>query len=341
MAPFVPRLEPPCFGSSAVNCRWIAISQMSVKSRQSVASSNENEFQYSLHTFMPPPADPLSQPTRFWLSSQSAAEATWGEALQQGCLCLHLNFHGEAELQLAEGQRAWLRPQTLCWSRGAENAARLRSRERHECLTLAYPDVWLSQHLRDAAAQMSEETRRLITPPFAATLILGRPLTGDDATWARTLMAPHLCAAARRLLETARLTDFLVRELFTAAPDEAGLMSRAERASIERVERVKALVMENLEENHTLESLARAAGCSPHYLSRTFAQVIGMPLMLWIRRAKIERAAELIAGGRCNVSEAALEVGYRSFSHFSRAFGEEKGVSPSKWVAHLSSLRGT
>lgn len=290
---------------------------------------------------MPPAAETLAQPTRFWLSSQSAGEGAWIEAIAKGCLCLHLNFHGEAELQLAGGPRAWLRAQTLCWCRGAENASRLRSRERHECLTLAYPDVWLGQHLRDAAAQMNQETRRLITPPFSPALILGRPLTGEDATWARALMAPHLCSAARRLLETARLTDFLVRELFTAAPDEAGLMSRAERASIERVERVKTLVLENLEENHTLDTLARAAGCSPHYLSRTFAQVTGMPLMLWIRRAKIERAAELIAQGRCNVSEAALEVGYRSFSHFSRAFGEEKGVSPSKWIAHLSSLRGT
>lgn len=288
---------------------------------------------------MPPPVASLTPPSRLWLSSPTAAAATWQEAVQSRCLCLHLNFHGEAELQLAGGQRAYLRPQTLCWCRGTARAARLRSRDRHECLTLVYPDAWLGANLRDAAVQMNAETRRLIAAPFAPALVIGRPLTGEDTTWARALMAPHLCTAARRLLETARLTDFLVRELFTAAPDEAGLMSRAERASIERVERVKALVLDNLEENHTLESLARAAGCSPHYLSRTFAQVTGLPLMLWIRRAKIDRAAQLLAEGRCNVSEAALEVGYRSFSHFSRAFGEEKGVAPSKWVAHLTSLR--
>ncbi len=55
-------------------------------------------------------------------------------------------------------------------------------------------------------------------------------------------------------------------------------------------------------------------------------------MSLWLRRQRIERAAALIASGRCNVSEAAVEVGYRSLSHFSRAFFEEKGVSPSKWL---------
>jgi AraC-like DNA-binding protein len=198
----------------------------------------------------------------------------------------------------------------------------------------------LTENLRDAVAQVPDEARSLITPPFDPVLVHGRALTGDDLVWARTLMAQHLCAAARRLLDTARLTDFLVRELFVAAGENSAvLVSRAERASLERVERVKAQVLLQLDEVQSLESLARTAGCSPHYLSRTFAQITGMPLMLWIRRARIERAAELIASGRCNVSEAALEVGYHSFSHFSRAFSEEKGVSPSKWIAHLATQR--
>jgi AraC-like DNA-binding protein len=33
-----------------------------------------------------------------------------------------------------------------------------------------------------------------------------------------------------------------------------------------------------------------------------------------------------------NASEAALEVGYRSLSHFSQAFRAEKGKSPSEWI---------
>ena len=58
------------------------------------------------------------------------------------------------------------------------------------------------------------------------------------------------------------------------------------------------------------------------------------------RLARVTRRVEAdIATGRCNVSEAALEVGYQSFSHFSRAFAEEKGVPPSQWVRRLSESR--
>lgn len=284
--------------------------------------------------------DSLPQPTRFWHSGQKFGSDAWREAVQPHSLCLNLNFHGEGRIQLTTGQSFAVRPQRLSWSRDVRTAIRLGSRDRHECLTLVYPDNWLTESLREAVEQASKEGRELITPPFAPIFIQGRPLTAGDLTWAKTLMAPHLCSAARRLLDTARLTDFLVRELFTPADEPfTNLVSRAERAALERVEKVKAHVLQQLDDPQTLESLARIAGCSPHYLSRTFAQMTGLSLMLWIRRVRIERAAELIASGRCNVSEAALEVGYRSFSHFSRAFGEEKGVPPSKWIAHLTTQR--
>ena len=148
-------------------------------------------------------------------------------------------------------------------------------------------------------------------------------------------MAPHLCEQARRLLEGARLTDFLVRELFTTGSQDDQMVSRTERVAKERVERAKAEFLKHLDQTPSLEEVAAVAGCSPHYLSRTFTQVEGLPLVLWLRRVRVDHAAKLLATGQCNVSEAAMEVGYRSLSHFSRAFAEEKGVTPSKWVAHL------
>ena len=42
----------------------------------------------------------------------------------------------------------------------------------------------------------------------------------------------------------------------------------------------------------------------------------------------MERAAELLLGGRHNVTEAAMEVGYSSLSHFSKAFCTTIGCCP-------------
>lgn len=300
----------------------------------------------TLITNVHPSDSPVSQPTRLWHSSQRRRPETapWPEALQPKSLCLHLNFHGVALLTFkASAGPITLPPQTLAWSRSAESALRTTTRDRHECLTLVFPDPWLAENLQALLPQLPEPSRLLVAKTQSAAFRLGRSLTEQDLTWARSLMASHLCDAARLLLDKARLTDFLLRELFTtdstAASQAVNLISRAERAAHERVERVKAHLLKQLDENHELETLATAVGCSPHYLSRTFTQVTGTPLMLWIRRARIDRAADLIATGRCNVSEAALEVGYRSFSHFSRAFQQEKSVPPSKWITHLAQTR--
>jgi len=42
----------------------------------------------------------------------------------------------------------------------------------------------------------------------------------------------------------------------------------------------------------------------------------------------MERAAELLLSGKYNVTEAALEVGYSSLSHFSQAFCQTMGCCP-------------
>jgi len=304
-----------------------------------------HNMRLTLITKVPPAPTTDPSPSRCWHASPRAGHGSqpWPEALHPKSLCLHLNFHGEARLSLKSGSSLTLMPQSLTWSRSAHSACRTTSRDRHECLTLVYPDAWLSANLRALLPQLATPARQLVSKPYAPFILPGRPLTEADLTWTRSLISSPLCDAARPLLDNARLTDFLLRELFATtaqgSPPPADLLSRAERAARERVERVKAHVIKHLDENHDLDTLAATVSCSPHYLSRTFAQVTGTPLMLWIRRARIDRAATLISTGRCNVSEAALEVGYRSFSHFSRAFQQEKGVPPSKWIAHLAQTR--
>jgi AraC-like DNA-binding protein len=253
-------------------------------------------------------------------------------------LAVFLNFSGEAELSWPFGPRESIPPGGMLWLRGPHEgltARRLPGRERHECLTLHFPDAWITATLRDTHTDIPPELAPLLIAPFARLASAAQPLTQTDRVWAQSFMAPHLCEQARRLLDKARLTEFFLRRIFErrAVPE---VLTRTDRVARERIERVKAAVLPRLDEPPPMEELAAVAGCNPHYLSRTFTQVEGLTFSLWLRKARIEKAAALIAEGRCNVSEAAVEVGYRSFSHFSRAFFEEKGVQPSRWVAHLT-----
>ena len=53
-----------------------------------------------------------------------------------------------------------------------------------------------------------------------------------------------------------------------------------------------------------------------------------MTLPQYLRQIRMERAAELLRTGQCNVTEAALEVGYSSLSHFSSTFQGTFGCCP-------------
>lgn len=267
-------------------------------------------------------------------------EADWADATAANALVAHLNFRGDAELRWTDGSSTTISARTTYWLRASPaemlTARRLASRDRHECLTLVFPDAWLRLTLKGITSQVSEAFQPLISGTSRSVLRL--PLTEEDEGWARGAMPPHLCSQARQLLDSARLTEFFIHKIFRhdAAP-EAGAISRTLRVSQERVQRVKNLMLEQIDAPPSLDELAATVGCNPSYLSRTFTQIEGSTLSQWLRRVRIEHAATLIATGKCNVSEAALEVGYQSFSHFSRAFAEEKGVPPSQWVRRLSS----
>lgn len=284
-------------------------------------------------------SDAEPSPSRRWLRATGAGIQPWVEASAPGALTILMNFQGEGMLTWKSGSRFLLRPGAMVWTRGEVEARRLAGRGRHECLSLHFPDSWIEKILSTTTTEIPPDLCPLVRPPFAAQGSVSRPLTPEDKVWADTAMAPHLCDEARRMLDGARLTEFFLRQLFERPQQTEAFCTRTKRFARERIERVKAAMLERLDEPPSLDQLAAMANCNPHYLSRTFSQVEGLTLSLWLRRARIERAAELIASGRCNVSEAALDVGYRSLSHFSHAFLEEKGVQPSKWVEHLTAAR--
>src|SRR5207253_689610 len=103
---------------------------------------------------------------------------------------------------------------------------------------------------------------------------------------------------------------------------------RQKRVARDRVERTKELLARDLANPPTLEMLGQEVGCSPFYLSRIFSREVGLTIPQYLRNIRMERAAELLRSGRYNVSEAAVEVGYSSLSHFSKAFCETIGCCP-------------
>jgi AraC-like DNA-binding protein len=104
--------------------------------------------------------------------------------------------------------------------------------------------------------------------------------------------------------------------------------TRTQRLARERVEQAQAVLRERAQNPPGLEELSRMVHCSPYYLSRLFSQEAGVTMQQYLRQIRMEKAAKLLRSGQCNVTEAAMEVGYSSLSHFSSTFHEMFGCCP-------------
>ncbi|MDR0184424.1 helix-turn-helix transcriptional regulator [Lysobacter arvi] len=93
------------------------------------------------------------------------------------------------------------------------------------------------------------------------------------------------------------------------------------------VDRVKVLLASDLGRQWKLADIAEQIGGSPVYLTQAFAQVEGIPLHRYHLRLRLARALDLIA--HCeDVSALAQDLGFSSHSHFSAAFKQAYGRTP-------------
>jgi AraC family transcriptional regulator len=77
-----------------------------------------------------------------------------------------------------------------------------------------------------------------------------------------------------------------------------------------------------------LASAARAVGLSPFHFLRVFADVLGVTPHQYLVRARLRRAARLLADDSRSITDVAFDVGFGDLSNFVRTFHRAAGVSP-------------
>ena len=95
----------------------------------------------------------------------------------------------------------------------------------------------------------------------------------------------------------ARVLQLIVDFCFARPEEEELFCDRQKRLARERVSRVVDLLRQRLSEPPSLEEIGRAVGCSLFYLSRTFSREAGMTIPQYVRKLRMERAAELLKSG--------------------------------------------
>lgn len=82
----------------------------------------------------------------------------------------------------------------------------------------------------------------------------------------------------------------------------------------------------------TAEALARRFGTSRSRLARTFKEEMGVSLVGYKNRLRLERFFTLVTPGSGNLLQAALDAGFGSYAQFHRVFRELLGTTPREYL---------
>jgi len=96
------------------------------------------------------------------------------------------------------------------------------------------------------------------------------------------------------------------------------------------VDRAKLVLTRDLARRWTLAEVAAEVGVSPVYLTQSFRQVEGVPLYRYQLRLRLARSLDLLAQYD-DLAALSLDLGFSSHSHFSAAFQQMYGRSPSEF----------
>jgi len=264
-----------------------------------------------------------------WHEWDAGEPLKWGDSFHPHSVEICLNLQGSGWVN-AEGGRMELAPQTAGFlaTNGGRLSAERMGGQQHQFLSVEFHIPFLQSRLAPNLGDLHPLIRRCLdgTSKVAGVSAVS-PLTHRHHDLLRSLLHPPVLASAQRLWYEIKALEFATEFFFSAGEDET-LCSRAQRLAAERIARAKRLLLDNLAEPPALEELGRRVGCSHFYLSRTFTRETGLTISQWLRRARLAHAADLLRSRACNVTEAALRVGYSSLSHFSGAFHEMYGCCP-------------
>ena len=252
----------------------------------------------------------------------------WGRSFHRNSVELCLNLRGTGTVKDGRTEARY-QPHTVGFycNANADLEARRAAGETHSFITVELSRQYVETQVHSMEDDLHPALRRWLINQGGSAAAVGAMSPGQEVTF-QALRQPPVPVAAQKLWYQAKTLELLSQVLFQPVPQEEFFCQRQKRVARERIERTTAVLRTHLADPPDIETLGVQVGCSPFYLSRLFSREMGMTIPQYVRQIRIERAAELLLEGRHNVTEAAMEVGYSSLSHFSKAFCTTIGCCP-------------
>ncbi len=99
-----------------------------------------------------------------------------------------------------------------------------------------------------------------------------------------------------------------------------------------RARQARAFVLDHIDENLSIDIVAKNTGMSVSTLQRIFKATFGCTVMEFVRIRKLELARLALLDNGISVGEAAFQAGYSNTANFSTAFQREFGYPPSSCI---------
>ena len=119
----------------------------------------------------------------------------------------------------------------------------------------------------------------------------------------------------------------LIQHVATLAPGLSELSVHSSRLGAPLL-RLMDFVAKSYREPLRAQDLARAAGCSVHHLGHIAHERLGVSLMEYLTRFRLEVARHLLTATDATIDQIAGEAGFSSASHLSRVFLARSGYRP-------------
>ena len=176
--------------------------------------------------------------------------------------------------------------------------------------------------------QLRELAPRSLLQDRATTAFKPQRLRIDARAQALVALLRHgLRSGAAEPLEAEGLVLTLVRRSLGPRTTHAVDGTAGQRRLVDRA---KLVLASDHARRWTLAEIAAEVGGSPVHLTRVFQAVEGMPLYRYQRRLRLARALDLISQYD-DLTALGLDLGFSSHSHFTAAFREVYGYTPSEF----------
>ena len=148
----------------------------------------------------------------------------------------------------------------------------------------------------------------------------------------------HIFSELYRLPKNIRLPYFKIKVLelilFLSRLDSEAKYETAAKIPSQyksKMELLREILRENVEEHLTLEQLSKQIEMSPTQMKKYFKLAYGDSIYSYLKTYRMKKATQLLLDGKFNVAEIAGRVGYTNSSKFAQAFKEYTGHSPKEF----------